>query len=280
MNWLKPLTSLSFSALLLASAAQAQSNEEVSFDTLKIGLRGDNTDVLPALRGSRLVTFRYNPDVSFAVRALEDTYVNVEVPDDEVIEGLYLSDATQWSYHVAGDNRRVLIKPLAPGLVNTGTLITDKRSYELTMISVPLGEMWFQRVRWQVPGKGADSFDGTYWRGQSKAGAAGTNTSAPNPSTSSNLADVDPASLNFDYQIKGKAKFAPTTVFDDGVRTWFRFNSIQDLPAIFAKREDGMEVVDHSIQGDYIVVPLISPSFVLQLHKTRVTVDRSRRRTR
>jgi len=275
MNWRNPLPSLAFFALLLAASAQAQSDGTPSLDALKIGLQGDSTDVLPALRGSRLVTFRYNPDVSFAVRALEDTYVNVEVPDDEVIEGLYLSDATQWNYHVAGDNRRVLIKPLSPGLVNTGTLITDKRSYELTMISVPLGEMWFQRVRWQVPGKGADSFDGTYWRGQSRAG-----TRSPASASTSSLSDIDPASLNFDYQIKGKARFAPTTVFDDGVRTWFRFNSIQDLPAIFAKREDGMEVVDHSIQGDYIVVPLIAPSFVLQLHKTKVTVERSRRSPR
>jgi len=251
--------------------ASAQSNDDLSLDALKIGLRGDRTDVLPALRGSRLVTFRYNPDVSFAVRALEDTYVNIEVPDDEIIEGLYLSDPTQWNYHVAGDNRRALIKPLAPGLINTGVLITDKRSYELTMISVPLGEMWFQRVRWQVPGNGADNFDGTYWRGQrhshEETGQSSENTS---------FADIDPSSLNFDYRIKGKAQFAPSMVFDDGVRTWFRFNSVQDLPAIFAKREDGMEVVDHSIQGQYIVVPLIARSFVLQLHKTKVTVEKKR----
>jgi len=268
--------------LALAIAASTSTsgfaqNSDESLDMLKIGMRGDTTDVLPAMRGSRLVTFRYNPDVSFAIRALEDTYVNVELPNNEIVEGFYLSDPTQWDYHVTGDNRRVLIKPLAPNLVNTGTLITDKRSYELTMISVPLGEMWFQRVRWQVPGKGEDSFDGAYWRGQSQYGESSL---PPGNTTSSGLSDIDPASLDFDYTIKGKAPFAPTTVFDDGVRTWFRFNSVQDLPAIFAQRNDGLEVVDHSIQGSYIVVPLVAQSFVLQLHKTKVTVKRSRRRGR
>jgi len=277
MNWCKKIRfhkrlCAMVMACTMTTPVFAQEEDAHALEALKIGLRGDTTDVLPALHGSRLVTFRYNPDVSFAVRALQDTFVNVEVPDNEVIEGLYLSDATQWNYHVAGDNRRVLIKPLAPGLVNTGTLITDKRSYELTMISVPLGEMWFQRVRWEVPGKGANSFDGTYWRGQS------ANKPAPSSPSSqqANLADIDPVSLNFDYRIKGKAPFTPSAVFDDGVRTWFRFNSVQDLPAIFAKREDGVEVVDHSIQGPYIVVPMIAKSFVLQLHKTKVTVERKR----
>lgn len=250
--------------LLPLAAAQAGSG----LDALKLGAAGDSTDVMPAMRGSRLVTFRYSENVSFAIRALQDTYVNVEVPEGEVIQGLYLSDAMQWSYHVAGDNRRVLIKPLQSGLVNTGTLVTDKRSYELTMISVPMGEAWFQRVRWQVPGANGAAADGLYWRGQMPASQAGGAVQGG--------ADIDPARMNFGYRVSGKSAFAPTAIFDDGVRTWFRFNGVQDVPAIFAKRGSELEVVDYSMQGPYLVVPTTADGFVLRLRKEQVAVERRR----
>lgn len=250
-------------AVALALAFPAQAGNPISTDALKLAATGDTTDVLPALRGSRLVTFRYAENVSFAIRALQDTFVNVEVPEGEVIQGLYLSDAINWTYHVAGDNRRVFIKPSAPGKINTGTLITDKRSYELTLISVPLGEMWFQRVQWRVPGQsGAD--DGLYWRGQA---ATTTGTAS---------GDIDPDTMHFGYAIKGRADFAPTTVFDDGTRTWFRFDGVQDLPAIFAETDGSLDVVDYTRTGPYIVVPQIASRFVLRLRRAEVTVERRR----
>lgn len=252
--------------LLLPLVAGAQETSGVSTDPLKVSAPGDHTDMMPTLRGSRLITFRYSPDVSFAIRALVDTFVNVEVPQGEVIQGLYLSDATDWSYHVAGDNRRVFIKPMAPGKINTGTLITDKRSYELTLISVPLGQMWFQRVQWRVPGQGDDPQDGLYWRGQTPQAQAG----------GVNAADLDPNALHFGYAVRGRADFAPTTVFDDGTRTWFRFDAVQDLPAIFAKLGAGLEVVDYTRSGPYIVVPQLADSFVLRLRNAEITVERKR----
>lgn len=255
-------------ACLLPVAIPAQAG---NLDALKIGAAGDSTDVMPTMRGSRLVTFRYSENVSFAIRALQDTFVNIEVPEGEVVQGLYLSDAMQWSYHVSGDNRRVLIKPSAAGLVNTGTLVTDKRSYELTMISVPLGESWFQRVRWQVPGAGGQSGDGLYWRGQ-MGDSAGTQPGAPLTAGG----DIDPARMRFGYKVAGKAGFVPSTIFDDGVRTWFRFDGVQDMPAIFARRGGELEVVDYSIQGPYLVVPTTADGFVLRLRKEQVTVERRR----
>lgn len=252
-------------ALLLPFAATAQ-DAGISTDPLKVSAPGDRTDMMPTLRGSRLITFRYSPDVSFAIRALVDTFVNIEVPQGEVIQGLYLSDATDWSYHVAGDNRRVFIKPMAPGKINTGTLITDKRSYELTLISVPLGQMWFQRVQWRVPGQGDDPQDGLYWRGQSPQ-AQGDQAGA---------ADLNPDTLHFGYSVRGRAAFAPSAVFDDGTRTWFRFDGTQDLPAIFARLGAGLEVVDYARSGPYIVVPQIADSFVLRLRNAEVVVERKR----
>lgn len=238
-------------------------------DVLKIGLPGDSTDVLPVANATRLVTFRYNPDVSFAVRALKDTFVNVEVPEGEVIHGFYLSDPARWTFHVTEDARRVLVKPLEANLINTGTLVTDKRSYELTMISVDLGDPWYQRVRWQIPGSNAQA-DGLYWRGTASApsvsaGGVGGEAAPPHPDD-----------MNFRYSIKGRAKFKPEMVFDDGVRTWFKFGQVQDLPAIFGVVNGKLEVIEFSVQGPYVVVPSINDEFKLRLRNEVIVVERRR----
>lgn len=269
MNSRNVLLAVALATALFGGAANAGT------DALKVGLSGDRTDVLPAMNGTRLVTFRYSPEVSFAVRAMKDTFVNIEVPEGEVVQGFYLSDGVQWTYHVTGDNRRVLVKPLDAGLVNTGTLITDKRSYELTMISVPPGEMWFQRVRWQVPGAaGGDAKDGMYWRGQMRPSAAAAG--APLVAVAGgDAAPIDPTRMHFNYRVHGKAPFAPTAVFDDGVRTWIKFGDVQDLPAVFAEVSRGsLEVVDYSVQGPYIVIPSMARAFVLRLRNQEVRVER------
>lgn len=235
-------------------------------DVLKIGLAGDKTDAMPAAKATRLVTFRYSRDVSFAIRALVDTYVNVEMPEGEVVQGFYLSDRERWEYDVTGDGRRVLVKPLQPGLINTGTLVTDRRSYELTLISVGLGEPWYQRVSWVVPGaKG--SGNGFYWRGDSVASGTGS-AKADEPSS------LSAGSLNFKYRVSGRAPFKPTTVFDDGVRTWFRFDGVQDLPAIFATVGKQLDVVEYSVQGNYVVVPSLAEAFVLRLRNAEIKVEK------
>lgn len=247
-------------ALLLTSLVGATTAASAT-DVLKVGLPGDTTDVMPAVTNTRLVTFRYTDDRSFLIRALTGAQVNIEVPEGERVQGFYLSDTEGWEFHVTGDDRRVLVKPLIEGRVNTGTLITNERSYELTIASVPLGETWFQRVRWEIPT--THQVTGHYWRGAAAAGEA----TADDPQLSAE-------SLNFRYRVKGKADFEPVAIFDDGIRTWLRFDGVQDLPAIFAKHGRQLEVVDFSVQGNYVVVPLIAPEFVLRLRRQELTVER------
>lgn len=225
----------------------------------------DVTDSDPVTRSTRLVTFRYSPDTAFAVRSLANVFTNIEVPEGEKIQGFYLSDAVAWSYHVTGDKRRVLVKPTEAGAINTGTLVTDARTYELTFSAVEQGDIWHQRVRWVVPGAGGES-SGFY---EPTAGAAGQG--AP----SGGSAGVDPASLHFNYEVKGRADFRPTVVFDDGVRTWFRFDGAQDIPAIFAGKGRNIDVVEFAVRDGYVVVPAIADTFTLRLKREEVIVQRS-----
>lgn len=223
----------------------------------------DRTDAQPVVAATRLVVFRWSDQVSFAVRGIASAFTNIEVPDGEVIEGFYVSAADAWSFHVTGDRRRVLVRPSGPGLYSTATLVTDQRSYEITLISVQPGEPWFQRVRWDVAAEGVIA-NGIFSADDSE----GSDTP---PSL-----DVPPEDLSFGYTIRGRADFAPVTVFDDGVRTWFRLGPSQDMPAIFAVTDGKIDVVDVARRGDFAVVARLSDEWRLKLHRETVTVRRDR----
>lgn len=224
-------------------------------------------DATPVINTSRMVTYTWTPSRSFAIRALGGLNTDIEVPVGETIEGFYLSNATDWSFHVTGDHRRVLLKPAQAGLYNTALLVTNKRSYQLTLVSVPPTNVWFQRVEWAIPNTNVGG-NGAYWSPATAAGAPQADA-APDPAT------LNPSSLYFDYKIDGRAAFRPTTVFDDGARTWIKFPpKSQDLPAIFAITDRKLDVVDYSVADGYVIVPRVAAEFVLRLNGQKVTIDR------
>lgn len=259
-------------ALLLAGAAgMACAAEAPPPSGKKVGVESapalsipgrDRTDAEPVSRYTRLVTFRYNPEVAYAIRSLEGVFTNIELPEGETVSGFYLSDDANWSFHVTADKRRVLVKPALAGEVNTGTLVTQKRTYELTFTSVARGELWHQRVRWAVPGDDGAQI-GMYVGGES-----GT---ALDPT-------VDPSRLNFGYRVQVKTgAIRPAAVFDDGERTWIAFpEGAQDLPAIFAsdRHAKSLDVVEFSRRGRYVVVPHIAEAFVLRLGRSETVIVR------
>lgn len=219
----------------------------------------DRTDVAPVAANTRLVVFRYSDQVSFTIRSIPNAFTNVEVPDGETVQGFYLSDPAAWGFHVTEDKKRVLIKPASSGAYTTGTLVTDKRSYELTLIAVEPGMPWMQRARWEI------------------GDATATGIYEPEPIVNEQgSTGVAPEKMNFGYSIRGRADFAPAVVFDDGVRTWFKLGASQDLPAIFAVTDGKVDVVDFVRRGDFVVVPRISQEWRLRLNRDEVRVKRGR----
>lgn len=238
---------------------------------------GAIVDAAPVINNSRMATYTWTAARSFAVRALSGMNTDVEVPAGEKIYGFYLSNATDWSFQVLKDQQRVLIKPAQPGLYNTALMVTNKRSYQLTLISVAPNALWFQRVEWRVPEVQPTSTNGgAYWTATDGHAAPATVSAAASTATGqASLAAINPASMYFSYDVSGRAAFKPTSVFDDGVRTWLRFPSgMQDMPAIFAITDGKLDVVDYSVADGYVIVPRVAAKFVLKLNGSEVTIKR------
>jgi type IV secretion system protein VirB9 len=243
---------------------------DLKAETQSLALPGtDRTDIGPSVQNTRLVTFHYDPNVSFAIRSRVGLFTNIEVPEGETITGFFLSDEAMWQWHVAADKRRVLVRPNAAGEVNTATLVTNARTYELTFLSVGAGEVWHQRVRWLIPGASRPAGAGI-WTAEGAEGAL----------------MLDMANVHLDYRIgtsrREATQLAPSAIFDDGTRTYFQFGARQDIPAIFASdaKFSRMDVVEFAIRGGYVVVPHVSDYWVLMLGRDRITVSRQGARVR
>lgn len=211
---------------------------------------------------TKLAVFRYSTDETYPVLTREGMQTVIEVDTDEKVNGFYMSDidADRWMSHVAGDKRHILIKPVMPGLFNSATLLTDKRSYLLAITSASDGK-WYQRVKWSYPKKSVQL---------TPVEDFGASKDTADPT----VRPVDGGAPNFDYEIEGRADFRPITVYDNGKFTWFVMpKDLQELPAVFSLSTQGdPEVVNYTIQGNAIVVSRLLPSTLLKLGDEEVRV--------
>jgi type IV secretion system protein VirB9 len=189
---------------------------------------------------TRLAVYSWNPDQVFPVLARAGMYTVLAFESGERVQGLYLSDNAKWQSHVAGDKRHVFIRPFAEtatGTFNSGTVITDRRVYQLVLESRGEKERWHQRVSWYIPGAAFDELEAAQ---TAREGRAASPTAAAIEADADSPTRVDIAKSSFDYEIDGEVEFRPVSVFDDGRFTWFRMPAASQVsPALFAVNAKG-----------------------------------------
>ena len=236
--------------------------------------------------GSHIQRFRYDAEASFAILALPGVPTDLQLAPDEHVTGFAVGDTIQWVVEeLAG---HVFIKPLRPALFTAGTLVTDRRTYQLTLRSVTPGEDWMQRVSWQYPDlvvlrtPAPPLPHGAQWIGAAAPTVPATAApvaAAPAPASGATggrraTDGLDPAVLDFDYRVVGDAPFRPQVVFDDGHAIWLRVPPRESLPAVFQDGGEGATLVNFALRGDWLVIPRLLPAFTLKLGRQEVQVLR------
>ncbi len=195
--------------------------------------------------GPRVALFRYDPDSTYTLVTLPGVPTDVQLGPEEKITGLALGDTLQWMVEELPGH--LFIKPLKPGLFTAGTLVTDRRVYQLQLKSTSPDGPWVQKVSWSAPL--------TVQGGE-----------LPSP------AMLDPATLNTRYRIEGDGDFRPARVFDDGRFTWIQVPSPQALPALFMVEEGNAVLVNYVVKGEYFVVQRLMPEVLLKLGNSEVRI--------
>ncbi len=158
-----------------------------------------------------------------------------------------------------GANMRehVLIKPLQEGLTTNLILLTDQHEYHLEIKSFKT--TYQAAVRWRYP---MDEFKTLKSkRAQQIAKDANVITHK-----------IDLKHLNFNYQIKGKASWAPIKCFDDNLKTYIQFPAsirTDELPLLFIASENKSQLVNYRYQKGFYIVDRLFQKAMLKLGKKK-----------
>lgn len=197
------------------------------------------------------VVFHYEKDAAYTILAQPGVPTDIQLATDEKVQGLALGDTVQWMIEELPGH--LFIKPVRGNLFTAGTLVTDRRVYQLLFKSSENHEQWYQRVSWEY--------------------AEPRNASqSPSQELSPDPERLPISQIHSEYLIEGQGDFRPVRVFDDGKFTYLKMRSPQSLPALFMLQEEGAVLVNYRVQGSYFVVQRLMPGILLKLGNREVRV--------
>lgn len=199
-------------------------------------------------RRVELVT--YAPDKVVKVGAIIDQPFLIEFAGDEALEEVAGGAVGGWEVHKKVNRLFVLARKDAK--YATLLVTTNKRSYVLDLLPKLSTPANFKRRRSKIVF--------TY-----------------PVATSPVAAPLPPAPRNDNYSMQlvaVQADIRPSEVYDDGRFTWLRFPGNVEVPAIY-KGEPGTReemLVNHHMEGDYVVMHAIAPLWNLRLGGSMIGV--------
>lgn len=225
---------------------------------------------LPMPLDTRLVIFRYDPNDSYLILTRPGAVTHVALDADEIVVALALGDTVQWIVQDKGPH--LFVKPVRPDLFTSGTLVTNRRTYQLALRSSPEGGAWYQRVSWSQPDLVAIARE----RPANTSGSAAPAVKEVPAQAAASAQRLPLERLNFGYTMEGTAPFRPALVMDDGRFTYIRMpRPLQEMPGLFVAGESGLgELVNYTLRGDFLVVQRLAHRFMLRLGRSEVTIEK------
>lgn len=246
--------------LIVGCLSTAGSVLPVQAASIPVGSSADN----------RVKTVVYNENDVVSLRGHYGYQTTVSFATYEKIQNISIGDSVAWQVVPNKAGNIMFLKPVEDNATTNMTVITDRRIYNFELTS---GQAYSARdnnitymMKFLYPNDDVLSF--TYE--DDGASPAGINPNRPYaPATKIDsvglVSDGTPKDLNFDYSFKGETDLAPSTVFDNGDFTYFKFRDMTDLPAVFeVDRERNESVVNYHLKDGYMIVESVGRQFTLR----------------
>ncbi len=245
-----------------------------------------------------LMSYAYEPGRHYTVitSPMHVTDIKLE-PGEELPGNIVGGDPVRWWVDVGPGvvdgmpQTHVFIKPTRAGLRTNVILVTNRRTYYLSLESVentcdektsgpttargvpasPAAECtaFMLGVQWTYPQASSESAQFRF-----------PSTEPPQPSA----AAADVSALHLDYAIEvtnGRPPWKPRAVFDDGVRTYIRFDRrilSGEAPVLFVIERGEAQIVNYRVKDTLYIVDRLFEQAELRLGKDDQDVVRLRRR--
>ena len=216
---------------------------------------------------SRMVVVKYNPAQIFSVLTAPTyiTHIRLEEGEKLAIDPA-IGDTIQWEVESADNN--VFIKPDVANIRTNMSLVTNKRTYQFSLVASPEGGIYYQYMEFKYPAE------------KKKTGLIqdGNNESKV-VDQSHNLKVTDPTTLNTNYKISGSGKFRPDFVEDDGKFTYIKFpDDMTELPLVYVKENGAYIQVNFTPKpkNNFVTVTSVADEFVLMLDKEEIHITKKK----
>jgi type IV secretion system protein VirB9 len=198
----------------------------------------------------------------------------------ESVTGVHPGDPVRWalvpSVSGAGDNAQthVLIKPLAADISTNVIINTDRRTYQLDLVSSARDFM--PSISFAYPDDSLKAWNAFLDEQRQKR---------ENTVTLASGYSVDPADLHLDYEVRGSdsLRWKPVRVWDDGVKTYIQFKKGStkksvEAPILVVYEHKKEVLVNYRASLDMFVVDRVFDKAALIVgtgsHQDRVVITR------
>jgi len=210
----------------------------------------------PVAIDSRIKTFIYSENEIFRIVINYGYQTSVEFAEGEEIQTISVGNNFAWQLTPVG--RRLFIKPLEENILTNMTILTNKRVYQFEVQSksqsYTVDEELAYVIRFFYNDEDLDN----------KKPEVVAHEVEPIPV-------IKP--FNFNYTLSGPDCIAPVKVFDDGINTFFKFDSkLQHVPKILVRTETCYKELKLKRRADYIVVNTVACEFKIESGKDTVYV--------
>lgn len=204
--------------------------------------------------------FAYNSGQQPIIRTspFQETVISLE--PGEKFTNVTTGDPNRWTYSAAlsgmgsHQQQHILVKPSAADLSTNMVITTDRRIYNLRLVS-STDTLPTRTVSFWYPGEMVATLN---------AVSQQENTSV------AEVPDVSLNNLNFNYGLASNTRrlpsWAPTRIFDDGSHTYIQFPedmANRDMPALFVLNGNAKELVNYRSKAPYLIVDKIFKQAVL-----------------
>jgi type IV secretion system protein VirB9 len=202
----------------------------------------------PLRQDARIRTVAFQRDNVVVVDGALGVSTMIMFGDDEHIDTVAIGDSVAWQAVPDQSKRFLFIKPIEPGAVTNMNVVTTQRVYNF-ILRMAGNEAGVYKIRFTYPELEEDAR--LLKLAKARAAMPNYREVMASPST------------NFDYSYKGNETVKPEYVFDDGVKTFFRFSG--EVPGIFVVNPDRSETLaNYRREGDIIVVDKVSAQWTIR----------------
>ena len=215
----------------------------------------------------RIVRYTYSPDLIYRIYTQPNRHTHIELGEDEGLkETPVVGDSIQW--RITGGPTNLYVKPVRDGIETSLTLVTNRRTYQIQLVSSARNKTLYQKVSFDYPDRMAEI------RLMQDQVAARINAENARLNSQVLSSSVHPDELDFDFKVSGDAPFKPTSVYTDGTFTYLRMPSTQDTPAVFLlDDDDALSLINFRTKPNLIIVERVAGKLLLKLGGQEVRVQ-------